>query len=82
MDILPFLAEHLQRSVESRGNLVQFAQAKPVIGPQLRRPVRTVQREYGLASSAENMDVRRSMVVRIHDDPLPATRRIVGNAKT
>lgn len=45
-------------------NLVQFPFLEPMVLPQLRRPKRTMQFEYGLASLSNHMHVSRPMIVR------------------
>jgi hypothetical protein len=65
MDSLPFTAQGRQIGGQDHLDAVDLLQPEPIVFPQLRRSVRTMQIEHGLAALADDMDMCGTMIVRI-----------------
>jgi hypothetical protein len=72
MNLLPCLAKLSKIPIQFLLNASQFAPRKPVILPQLYRTRRTIEIENGLVPLPHDMNVRRTVIVRIDNDPEPA----------
>jgi hypothetical protein len=69
MDSPPFTADVRQVFGHYGLDSPRLLFRETVVFPELRRSVGTIQVEHGLASIPDAMNVRRTMIVRIDDDP-------------
>ena len=65
----PFHAESDEFVVEGRSDTAQLRALESVALPQFRRPIRAMQDEDRFAACALDVHMRRTMIVRVDDDP-------------
>jgi hypothetical protein len=69
MNLLPSPAQRFQVIHQDASHGLDLPARESIILPQLHRSYRTVQIEYRLATSANHMNMGRSMIVRINNNP-------------
>jgi hypothetical protein len=71
MDALPCVAQFRQMSRQISRDAANVVSPKIVIFPEFGRAIRAMQVEHSFFPSADNVDMRRSMIVRIdcHSQP-------------
>jgi hypothetical protein len=69
MDVPPPGAEPRDLCRQRRRDPRRLSTAESIILPQLGRPDRTMEIEYGLATVADHMHVRRPMVIGVDHHP-------------
>jgi hypothetical protein len=65
---LPFAAQSRKIGAQNRFNTVELRQTEPIILPQFRRSVRTMQIENGLATVTDHVYVRRPVIIWVDHD--------------